>query len=192
MIQSLSIEQNLRQSDGQIIFKHLPLIFLLLSPWRNSVLFKWEEQVFCLSLRFICKLECLFKFTGRKVEESAGFQVYKTNRKACMGEIVQEGTTGRSKGIRVSVVCDGIIRPIRVARGPGDLEVKRNHIMSSTPAFPPRGGHFCTNTYQFAQCTVVDNSLVMKYLASTGDLEMKKTQLLLMAMHFMLEFLHYR
>lgn len=46
------------------------------------------------------------------------------------------------KASRLSVAYTSTIRPVRVARGLGDLAVKRNHIMSSIPAFPPKGGHF--------------------------------------------------
>lgn len=71
------------------------------------------------------------------------------------------------------MVCNDIIRPILSLQG--GLAVKENFIISSTPSFPPGGGHFLYKyIYPFAQYAFIDVLLVMKYLFSTGELEMKK------------------
>lgn len=93
MLQSLSIEQMLRQSDGQILFKRLPLV-LKKGSKRKQRLSKSTplslEKLTVIQVRAVSmsvskvhlKIGLSLQFTESKVEERDGLQVYKTNRKA--------------------------------------------------------------------------------------------------------------
>lgn len=96
----------------KLSFKHLPLImkktikrkhrlseFTPLSLEKLSVIPIRREISMSVSQVHL-KTGMSLQFTDCKVEKRDGLQVYKTNRKAGMGEIVQGGTTGRSKGMK--------------------------------------------------------------------------------------------